>query len=264
MTRAVLAQRFDLLVSLTRRDVDRRYKDSVVGAAWGIIVPLIMLGIYTVIFSTIFQARWGGMEVAGKADYAVILFIGLIVYGVFAEAVTRAPTAIVAQPNLVKKVKFPLELLPLVVVFSCLYNAAVASVGFFVFLAFSSFGLHWQMVALPLLLLPFIALVVGVTFLLSSLGVFLRDVDQVAALFARVLQYLTPVLYPSTIFPSPIGDFMRLSPLAIQVEQIRALVVFGQWPDWSGFAISSAVSFLLLGLGWFWFRKTQRAFADVL
>jgi lipopolysaccharide transport system permease protein len=264
MMRFRLPQRIDLLISLTRRDIDRRYKESVVGAAWGIVVPLIMLGIYTVIFSTIFQARWGDMKVVGKADYAVILFIGLIVFGIFAEAVTRAPTAILSQPNLVKKVKFPLELLPLVVVLSCLYNAAVASVGFCAFLAYSSFGLHWEMLALPVLLIPFVALVVGVTFLLSSLGVFLRDVDQIAALLARVLQYLTPVLYPSSIFPSPIGELMRASPLAMQVEQIRALVIFGQWPDWGSYAISSLVSLLILAFGWFWFRKTQRAFADVL
>lgn len=257
------SKKFELLISLASRDIKKRYKDSMVGAAWGFIVPLIMLAIYTAIFSSIFGAKWGGVAVKNHTDYAVLLFVGLIVYTVFAEAITRAPTAILANPNLIKKVVFPLEVLPAVVVLSCLYNAMVAGIALLIFLAFSSFGLHWQALALPILLVPFAALTLGVVYLLASLGVFFRDVDQMAALIARVLQYLTPVLYPSVIFPDSIGRWMRLSPLSIYVEQIRALVVFGQWPAWPQFAWALGWSTATLAFGWWWFQRTRRAFADV-
>jgi lipopolysaccharide transport system permease protein len=257
-------QQFALLVSLTKRDIDKRYKHSIVGALWGLLVPLVMLAIYTAIFSTIFGAKWGGVQVRNHSDYAVLLFVGLIVFTMFAEAIARAPTAILANPNLVKKVVFPLEVLPIVVVLSCAYSALIACIPLLLFIAFSSFGLHWQILGFPLLLVPFAALTLGVVYIFSSLGVFFRDVDQAAALLARILQYLTPVLYPSSIFPDAIGSWMRLSPLAIYVEQIRALVVFGQWPDWGRFAWATTFSMATLWFGWWWFRRTKGAFADVV
>lgn len=253
-----------LLVSLTRRDIEKRYKDSVGGAAWGVFVPLVMLGIYTVIFSTIFGARWGGLEVGSRVDYAILLFIGLIVYTIFAEAITRAPSLILANPNLVKKVVFPLEVLPGVTVASCLYSAMMSSAALFVFLLFSSFGIHWEIIALPVLLVPFLMLTLGVVYLFAALGVFFRDIDQGAALLARVLQYLTPVLYPSTIFPDAIGSWMRLSPLAVFVEQIRALIAFGTWPEPSRYLWACAWSVLIFVIGWAFFRRTRKAFADVV
>lgn len=259
-----MSRTISLLWSLAARDVNKRYKESIIGAAWGFIVPLIMLAIYTVIFSTIFNAKWGGTAIHNKADYAVLLFIGLIVFNIFAESIARAPTAILGNPNFVKKVVFPLEVLPPVVVLSSLYSAVVAMAAFLVFLFFSSFGLHWQIIALPIILLPFLALTLGVTYLFASLGVFLRDVDQFAALLARVLQYLTPVLYPSVIFPDNIGRWMRVSPLAIFVEQARALVVFGEWPDWIQYGWATACSFAMLAFGWWWFQRTRKAFADVI
>lgn len=260
----MIGRRLELLLSLTGRDIKKKYKDSLLGALWGVLVPLIMLAIYTVIFSTIFSAKWKGIEVHTKVDYAVLLFIGLIVYNFFAESLTRAPTAVLSNPNLVKKVVFPLEVLPPVVVLSSLYNAGVATIALGAFLIFSSFGLHWQVILLPILVLPMLALTLGVTYLFASLGVFFRDVDQIAGLLARVLQYLTPVLYPSIIFPDSIGQWMRLSPLAIYVEQIRALIVTGALPDWGLYGWAMAWSVSIFFFGYWWFQRTRRAFADVV
>ncbi|WP_028770279.1 ABC transporter permease [Silanimonas lenta] len=255
---------WDLFRALALRDIRKRYTETLLGASWGLLVPLVMLAIYTIIFSEIFKAKWGGLEVAAKTDYAVILFVGLIIYGIFAESVARAPSLIVSQPNLVTKVVFPLRLLPMVAVSTSLYSALVSLVPLLVFLAFSSFGLHLEALLAPLLLIPTIAFVLGFTFLFASLGVFLRDVDQFAALFARVMQYLTPVLYPSEIFPEPIRSVMRASPLAVQVEQLRDLIVFGKLPDWSDFGVSAVISFLVFLAGYWWFQRTRRAFADVI
>lgn len=260
----MISKRLALLWSLAGRDIQKKYKESIIGAAWGVLVPLIMLAIYTIIFSAIFHAKWGGAPVANRADYAVLLFIGLIVYSIFAEAVARAPTAILSSPNLVKKVVFPLEVLPATVVLSSLYNAAVSGIALAVFLCFSSFGLRWQIIGLPILLAPLTLLTLGVTYLFASLGVFFRDVDQLAALLTRVLQYLTPVLYPSTVFPDSVGRWMRASPLAVFVEQTRALIAFGQWPDWVQYGWASAASVLIFALGWWWFQRTRGAFADVV
>lgn len=260
----MIGRRLELLLSLTGRDIKKKYKDSLLGALWGVLVPLIMLAIYTVIFSTIFSAKWKGIEVHTKVDYAVLLFIGLIVYNFFAESLTRAPTAVLGNPNLVKKVVFPLEVLPPVVVLSSLYNAGVGAIALGAFLIFSSFGLHWQVILLPILVLPMLALTLGVTYLFASLGVFFRDVDQIAGLLARVLQYLTPVLYPSIIFPDAIGQWMRLSPLAIYVEQIRALIVTGTLPNWGLYGWAVAWSVSIFFFGYWWFQRTRRAFADVV
>jgi lipopolysaccharide transport system permease protein len=260
----MMGRRIELMLSLTGRDIKKKYKDSLLGALWGVLVPLIMLAIYTVIFSTIFSAKWKGIEVHTKVDYAVLLFIGLIVYNFFAESLTRAPTAVLSNPNLVKKVVFPLEVLPPVVVLSSLYNAGVATVALAAFLAFSSFGLHWQIVLLPILVLPMLALTMGITYLFASLGVFFRDVDQIAGLLARVLQYLTPVLYPSIIFPDAIGKWMRLSPLAVYVEQTRALIVSGTLPDWGLYGWAVGWSVAIFFFGYWWFQRTRRAFADVV
>lgn len=260
----MISRRLELLLSLTGRDIKKKYKDSMLGALWGVLVPLIMLAIYTVIFSTIFSAKWKGIEVHSKVDYAVLLFIGLIVYNFFAESLTRAPTAVLHNPNLVKKVVFPLEVLPPVVVLSSLYNAGVAAIALAFFVLFSSFTFHWQLFLLPLLIIPLFVLTMGITYLFASLGVFFRDVDQFAALLARVLQYLTPVLYPSIIFPDVIGKWMRLSPLAIYVEQIRALVVAGTTPQWDMYAWAVGWSLLIFFVGYWWFQRTRRAFADVV
>jgi lipopolysaccharide transport system permease protein len=254
----------DLLLNLTSRDIRQKYQESVIGAAWSILVPLIVLGIYTVIFSTLFHARWEGRPVVNKADYAVLLFIGLITYGIFAETISRAPTVILQQPNFVKKVVFPLEVLPGVVVLSSLYNAGMASVALFAFLCLSSFGLHIQALMFPLILIPYLAFLYGLALIFSSLGIFLRDFDQFAALLARVTIYLSPVLYPSTIFPEPYRSMMKVSPMAVFIEQLRALIAFGQMPDWRQLGWATFWSILTLVIGCYWFGKTRKAFADVI
>lgn len=264
MSWAEQRRKWDLLISLTRRDIDRRYKDSLIGSLWSLIIPFVLLAIYTVIFSTIFQAKWAGMEVSGKVDYAVILFVGLIVYNIFAEAITRAPSCITSQPNFVKKVVFPLELLPGVAVLSALYNGMTSGLALLVVLAFSSFGLNWHLLLFPVILLPMLLLTTGVSLFFASLGVYLKDTDQFASMFARVLQYLTPVLYPSTLFPGMLGELMRASPLAVQVEQLRALIVFGQLPEILPYLYSTGLSVLVFAGGSWWFQRTRKGFSDVL
>lgn len=259
-----ITRKFDLLLSLAGRDFKLKYRESMLGAIWSVLVPLVMLGLYTAVFSTIFSARWGGQPVVNKADYAVILFIGLIVYGIFADTIARAPSVILSNPGFVKKVVFPLEVLPGVAMLSALYNAAMECVALLIFLCFSSFGFHVEALLFPIVLIPFLAMVYGLALIFSSLGVFIRDFDQFAGLLARVMMYLLPVLYPATIFPEPWRSLMEANPLAVFVEQMRGLVVFGQMPEWSQLGTASVWSLIILAIGCFWFQKTRKAFADVI
>jgi len=259
-----ISRKLDLLFSLAGRDFKLKYRESVLGAIWSVLVPLVMLGLYTAVFSTIFSARWGTTPVVNKADYAVILFIGLIVYGIFAETIARAPKVIIDHPGFVKKVVFPLEILPGVVLLSALYNAAMEAVALLIFLSFSSFSLHWAALLFPIVLIPFLALVFGLALIFASLGVFLRDFDQFAGLLTRIMMYLMPVLYPASIFPEPWRHLMEANPMAVFIGQIRNLVVFGRLPDWPQLGWASLWSSVVLVIGCFWFQKTRKAFADVI
>lgn len=259
-----IKRKFDLLFSLAGRDFKLKYRESVLGTIWSVLVPLVMLGLYTVIFSTIFSARWGGEPVVNKVDYAVILFIGLIVYGVFADTISRAPSVILSNPGFVKKVVFPLEVLPGVAMLSALYNAAMECIALLIFLCFSSFGFHAEALLFPIVLVPFLIMVYGLALIFASLGVFIRDFDQFAGLVARVMMYLLPVLYPAKIFPEPWRSMMEADPLAVFVGQMRGLVVYGRIPEWSQLGVASVWSLAVLAVGCFWFQKTRKAFADVI
>lgn len=259
-----ISRKLDLLFNLAGRDFKLKYRESVLGAVWSVLVPLIMLALYTAVFSTIFNARWGDQPVGGKADYAVLLFIGLIVYGIFAETVARAPTVILNNPGFVKKVVFPLEVLPAVAMLSALYNAAMETVALLIFLAFSSFSFHVTALLFPLVLIPFLALVFGLALMFSSLGVFIRDFDQFAGLLARIMMYLMPVLYPTSIFPERWRHLMEANPMSVFIEQMRGLIIFGKLPDWGQLGVASLWSAGVLVIGLFWFQKTRKAFADVI
>ena len=259
-----MTRKIDLLFSLAGRDFKLKYRESVLGAIWAVLVPLVMLGLYTAVFSTIFSARWGGKPVVNKVDYSVILFVGLIVYGIFADTIARAPSVILSNPGFVKKVVFPLEVLPGVGLLSALYNAGMECVALLIFMCFSSFGLHLEMLLFPVVLIPFLMMVYGLALIFASLGVYIRDFDQFAGLLTRVMMYIMPVLYPATIFPEPWRSRMEANPMAVFVEQMRELMLFGHQPNWSQLGIASAWSVVILAFGCFWFQKTRKAFADVI
>lgn len=259
-----ISRKIDLLFNLAARDFKLKYRESVLGTVWAVLYPVVVLAVYTVVFSTIFSAHWGGKPVVNKVDYAVLLFIGLIVYTIFAETISRVPTVIVNNPGFVKKVVFPLEVLPAVVLLSTVYRAGMECVALFIFLCFSSFSFHIEALLLPVILIPFLIFVFGLALIFSSLGVFLRDFDQFSALLARLMMYMLPVLYPSTIFPVRLRTFIDANPMAVYIEQIRNLVIFGQMPDWAPLGWACVWSVVVLAIGSFWFQKTRKAFADVI
>jgi len=252
-----------LLLLLIKREIAARYRGSMLGLFWSLLNPLLMLSVYTFIFGVVMQARWGTAG-ASTAEFAMILFAGLLVYMFFAECVTRAPSLILANANYVKKVVFPLEILPWVAFGAALFQMAIS---FIVWLAFYFFIFGTPpMTALlfPVVLIPLFMLTMGVSWFLASLGVFLRDVTQVVGVAVTALLFLTPIFYPLTALPARFLKLFYLNPLTFVVEYARAVLIYGVMPDWQFWGVLTALSALAMWLGFIWFQKTRKGFADVL
>lgn len=254
-----------LILQMTKREVLGRYKGSAMGLAWSLLNPLFMLVIYTIVFSEIFKSRWGsegGDDT--KTQFAVILFVGMIVLSLFSEVLNRAPGLIISNVNYVKKVVFPIEILPVIAVGTALFHSLV-SLGVLLgsFAIFNGY-LHWTIVLVPLVFIPLIVLVLGLAWILASLGVFLRDVGQTIGLITTVLMFLSPVFYPITAVPEKLRPLIMANPLTFIIEQAREVIIWGRLPDWLGLGGYSLVALLVASLGYQWFQKTRKGFADVL
>ena len=253
----------DLVWQMTRRDVAGRYRGSLLGLLWAFLSPLLLLGVYTFVFSVIFQARWGqGGE--DKAGFAVLLFTGMIIHTLFAECVNRAPGLILGNANYVKKVIFPLEVLPWVAMGSALFHAAVSIAVLLLFTALFLAPPGWTALLLPGLILPLVLITMGVSWFLASLGVFLRDVAQITGMLTTVMLFLSPVFYPASALPAAYRPLLYFNPLTFVIEQSREILIWGRPPDWPGLALYTAVSLVVAWLGFAWFQRTRRGFADVL
>ncbi|MGB3918248.1 ABC transporter permease [Thiothrix litoralis] len=253
-----------LIWTLAKREVIGRYRGSVMGIAWSFFNPVFMLIVYTFVFSVVFKARWGVETDGGQASFAVILFAGMIVHGVFAECVNRAPTLVLANANYVKKVVFPLEILPWVGVIAALFHAAISVL---VLLAAELMLMHyipWTIVFLPVVLFPFIIAVMGISWFLASTGVFLRDVSQLTGLVTTVLLFMSPVFYPLSALPEKYQAILLLNPLTFIIEQVRQVVVWGHMPAWGGLFVYTIIACFVAWLGFSWFQKTRKGFADVI
>jgi lipopolysaccharide transport system permease protein len=253
-----------LVWQMSKREVLGRYRGSMIGLAWSFFNPIFMLLVYTFVFSVVFEARWGENVDAGRGGFAVILFAGMVVHGLFAECVNRAPSLVLGNANYVKKVVFPLEILPWATLVSALFHTAISVLVLLVAELVLMGGLPWTVVLLPAVWLPFIVSIMGVSWFLASLGVYLRDVAQITGLVTTVLLFMSPVFYPLSRLPEQFQAWLLLNPLTFIIEQTRQVVVFGNLPDWGGLFIYSVVACLMAWLGFAWFQKTRGGFADVL
>ena len=254
-----------LIFQLIKREVLGRYRGSTLGLAWSFFNPVFMLVVYTFVFSEIFKARWGAAEVVStKTEFALILFVGMITLGLFSEILNRAPNLILSNANYVKKVVFPIEILPVVSVASALFHAAVSMGVLFVAYTLLNGYLYWTVVFIPLVLLPLVILALGVAWMLASLGVFLRDVGQTISIVTTVLMFLSPVFYPISAVPKSFQIYILANPLTFIIEQAREIVIWGRQPDWSGLLVYTFAAVAIAWGGYVWFQKTRKGFADVL
>ncbi|WP_370590437.1 ABC transporter permease [Xylophilus sp. ASV27] len=261
----VLLRHRELIQQMTWREIIGRYKGSAMGLLWSFLNPVLMLAVYTFVFSVVFKTKWGGSDpVESKTLFALLLFTGMIVHGLFSEVVNRAPLLIVNNVNYVKKVVFPLEILPVVTLGGALFHSLVSlCVLLMAFAIFNGF-VHWTVVLLPFVVMPLVIMCLGLGWILASLGVFVRDVGQTTALFTTVMLFLSPVFYPVTSLPERMRFWMMLNPLTFIIEQTREVLIWGHVPHWPGLLAYTVGALLVAWAGFFWFQKTRKGFADVL
>jgi lipopolysaccharide transport system permease protein len=253
-----------LIKTLTTREIVGRYRGSVLGMLWSFFNPVFMLVVYTFVFSVVFKARWGSGGSESKAEFALVLFAGILLFNLFAECINRAPSLIVTNPTYVKKVVFPLEILPWVSFGAALFHTLISLVVWLLF-SLVVFGVPpLTAVLFPLVLLPLTLMTMGLSWLLASLGVFLRDVSQVIGILTTALMFLTPIFYPVSALPTSYRPLLYLNPLTFIIDQGRDLLIFGKGMMWGHWALLTLVSALLAWLGFAWFQKTRKGFADVL
>ena len=253
-----------LIVQMSRREVAGRYRGSVVGLAWSFFNPVLMLAVFTFVFSVVFQARWGVGGEETKTQFAVVLFVGMIVHGLLAEVLNRSPGLILGNVNYVKKVVFPLEILPVVSMGAALFHSLI-SFGVLL-LAFALFNgyLHLTAILAPLVVLPLVILTLGLAWMLASLGVYLRDVGQTIGIITTILLFLAPVFYPISALPEAMRPWIMANPLTFIIEQAREVLIWGRLPNWIGLGLYTLIAMAVAWAGYAWFQKTRKGFADVL
>lgn len=253
-----------LIWQMTRREVVGRYRGSIIGLAWSFFNPVLMLIVYTFVFSVVFKARWnvGGDE--SKTDFAIILFTGMIVFNLFAEIVNRAPGLIVYNANYVKKVVFPLEILSWVALGSVLFHTIVSLCVLLLAQVILNHSFPWTIILFPLVLLPLLLASLGAAWFLAAIGVFVRDVGQITGVATTILMFLSAVFYPLSALPQRYQSLLRLNPLVLIITESRKVLIYGNLPDWFSLGVALFLGFVLAIAGFWWFQKTRKGFADVL
>ena len=261
--RIVSANRF-LLWQMVRRNVEARYKGSFLGLFWSFVQPLMMLCVYTFVFSVVFKMRWGMDTEGSRGAFAIIMLCGMSLYSIFSEALSTAGSLIVSNQNYVKKVIFPLEILPIAQTASSFIVGLVWFILLFLGVVFIFGRISWTMLLLPLILLPLFLFTCGISFFVASLGGYIRDTQYIIGVILQVLFFITPIFYPIQAVPEKFRWPLQINPLTILIEETRKIFLYGQLPSWPFLGISFLTAILVFHCGFMWFYKTKKGFADVL
>lgn len=253
----------NMIMQLSRREVVGRYRGSMLGLAWSFFNPLLLLAVYGFFFTVVFPSRWSDSG-EGRGEFVIALFTGLIIHGLFAECLQRAPRLVTSNPSYVKKIVFPLEILPWVSVYAALFHALASIAILLGLLLVINHSLHWTIVFLPLVLLPLSIVAMAASWVLASLGVYIKDVAQMVGVITTALMFTAPVFFPLSRLPASWQPYVNLNPLTFPIEQARDIMLWGRLPDFTGLATYSVIALVLAWLGFAWFQKTRRGFIDVL
>lgn len=252
-----------LAKALVQREVVGRYRGSIMGILWSFFNPVFMLVIYTFVFSVVFKARWNAGS-DSKTEFALVLFAGLIMFNLFAECFNRAPSLVLSNANYVKKVVFPLEILPWVSLGSALFHTLISLLVWLIAYFFLFGAPHATVLLWPLVMLPLLLFIMGLSWGLAALGVYLRDVSQVIGVMTTVLMFLSPIFYSGESLPEQYRHFLQMNPLTPAIEQARDVLFWGRVPDLTNYLAYLLGAALVAWLGFAWFQKTRKGFADVL
>jgi lipopolysaccharide transport system permease protein len=261
---AALIRHRGLIRQFTVREVRARYQGSMLGILWSFLTPVGMLAAYTFVFRYVMKSRWSIAQDESALQFGLTLFIGLLLFSLCSEAVTRAPGLILSHPNFVKKVVFPLEILPVTSALASLTHILASLAIAFVVAACVSEHIGWQALWFPAILCPYAGFVIGVSWFLASLGVFLRDLGPTVVIGMQLLIFLSPVFYPLAAVPEPWHSLMQLNPLAFVVENGRRVLLWDSPPNLPALGVFALISGVVLQAGYIWFMKSKRAFADVV
>lgn len=253
-----------LFLKLLLRDFAERYRGSYLGVLWSFVLPLLSLLVFTFFFGVIFRMRWAGLASDSLSDLALVLFIGMALYNFFAECLGRAPGLVLAHQNYVKNVVFPLEMLPAVMVASALLTLIATLLVILLLQVVWGSGLAWTVLFLPVVVLPLVLFVLGLGWFLAALGVYIRDIQQLIVPLVQLMMFLSPVFYPISALPESMRPWLQLNPLAVVIEQTRAILLFGQPPAWIPYLLCLVLGLATALLGAGWFARTRKGFADVL
>ena len=258
---AVLLGNRSLYFRLVSRDVSLRYKGSVLGLVWSMINPLALLAVFSFVFGIVMRARWGS---GGGENFSLVIFSGLVLFIFLSDIINKAPLLVILNANYVKKVVFPLEILPSVATGGSLVNLVLALLILLLGQLLATGGLPWTWIFVPIVIAPFALLGLGFVYFLSSLGVYLRDIAQITGIAVMVLMYMSPILYPVDMVPAQYRDWLYLNPLTFPVNELREVTLYGHLPDWVGLGLYSLVAYVTVVVGFWWFWRTKNGFADVL
>lgn len=261
---------FFLLRQMIRRNVQSRFRGSFFGWLWNLLLPLLMLTVYTIVFGGFFKARWGVDIGENKMVFAIALFSGITLYNIFSESVAVSSYCITGNINYVKKVRFKLELLPLSQTLSTFVLSLTWLLLLLVFVAWIFSTACWSWLLLPMTLIPLVLFTAGISFLTASLGVYFRDLQYLINILLQMLFFLSPVFYRLGSLPKDYQQLLRLNPLVWFIELNRGVLFYRLLPEYSKLPAASdyLICYLLGGvlfaLGWGWFHLTKRGFSDVL
>jgi len=255
----------EMIGQMIVRDFGQRYRGSYLGVIWAILNPLLLLLIYTFVFSVVFKARWNPSEVnSPPGEFAIVLFAGLIPYYFFSEVLGRAPGIVLNNPNYVKKVVFPLEVLLVVISGTALISSMIQLGILIIAMLVILHSIPATILLLPLIYLPLILITLGFAWFLASLGVFIRDIALVISLILQVLLFLSPIFYSITAVPERFQQILRLNPLTMIVTNFRNLILWGEMFPVGEWAVWLVISIMVAIFGYLWFMWTKKGFADVL
>lgn len=253
----------ELILSMAKREVLGRYRGSWFGLFWSLITPILLLLVYMFVFGVVFKARWPQAEGIDEG-FASLLFCGIIIYSIFSELLTRSPRLIVDNANYVKKVVFPVEILGWIALLNSLFHFFLSLVVLVTFVAIFGAGISWHLILVPGLTLIFIVHLIGMTWLVSALGVYIRDISYVAGFLSTALIFLSPVFFPKAAVPENFALAMDYNPLTFYIESFRQVIVLSQVPDLRSVLIAIAISIFSFVTGYWFFQKTRKGFADVV
>lgn len=253
-----------LLWELAKRDFIGRYKGSSLGIIWSLINPLLLLVIYAFVFGVIFKSRWGHGVENGKGVFAIVLFSGMIIHGFFAECLIRSPGLIVAYPNYVTKVVFPLEILSWMSLISAVFHMLVSFFVLLLFCGISGTPVYWGTLLMPIILLPLFLMMLGFSWFFSAIGVYFRDLSQFVGMISTVTLFLAPVFYSADTLPAPYREWLIWNPITLPIVELREAMLWNKSLAWDSWGVSLIISLLICQTGFWWFQKTRRGFSDAI